>query len=114
MVIVLPIGRGSIAVPLCVGLWDCPQDTHLCSSRLQGELKSKFSAPKGMQRPLILYLNLTLNLKTKRREPVNTVSIQTLLSHSAFGVLPVTIIEHSSVSGCSESARIRCEGWHSS
>lgn len=33
---------------------------------------------------------------------MNTASIQTLLSSSAFGVLPVTIIEHSSVSAQSQ------------
>lgn len=33
---------------------------------------------------------------------------------SCLCTLPVTIIEHSSVSGCSESARIWCKGWCSS
>lgn len=43
---------------------------------------------------------------------VHTASTQTLLSHLAFGILPVTILEHRSVSGYSEAASLPC--WDSS
>lgn len=41
-----------------------------------------------------------------------SASTQTLLSHSTFSVLLVIILEHRSVSGCSEPDSLQC--WDSS
>lgn len=90
IVTVLP--KWQMILLLWVVIWGCPQDTHLCNSRLQGGPKSKSSAPRDTQLPLILYLNVTLKLQIKRAGggAMHMASTQTLLSHSAFGILPVT------------------------